>query len=372
MAKAIFTFNGSLTTIQCLKEDKMESICKRFASKIDTDINSIYFLYGGNKLNMELTFKQITKLNEINFLVFQYDNNEFICPKCGEKIQFDKKLLDNIISSNNDINDILIGIKGQIENIMNDIIYKKAINYINSQLKNINLIINNAIGEIKKNNEQINKLDFKPNESKNKNRNIIRGILDIKIEEIKNGVTLFNINNKEGIDVYLNNNKVNMINEENKWKIDYKFPKDGKYEFKIVFNNNINNLQRFFEECSTLYSIDLSNFDSSQIFNMAWMFNECHKLKEINEIKNLNTINVISMRAMFQCCNELEYLDLSNFDTTNVMDMRWMFYECNKLKYLNILNFNLNNITENMFSFDNKKKCKFIANNKDLSELYYS
>ena len=54
-----------------------------------------------------------------------------------------------------------------------------------------------------------------------------------------------------------------MINEENKWKIDYKFPKDGKYEFKIVFNNNINNLHSFFEECSTLYSIDLSNFDSS-------------------------------------------------------------------------------------------------------------
>ena len=145
MEKAIFTFNGIQTPIQCLKEDKMESICKRFASKIDTDINSIYFLYGGNKLNMELTFKQITQLNEINILVFQYDNNEFICPKCGEKIQFDKKL----ISSNNDINDILIGIKGQIESIINDIIYKKAINYINIQYKNINLIINKEIGELK-------------------------------------------------------------------------------------------------------------------------------------------------------------------------------------------------------------------------------
>ena len=43
MAKVIFSFNGIQTTIQSLKEEKMESICKKFASKIDIDINSIYF-----------------------------------------------------------------------------------------------------------------------------------------------------------------------------------------------------------------------------------------------------------------------------------------------------------------------------------------
>ena len=31
-----------------------------------------------------------------------------------------------------------------------------------------------------------------------------------------------------------------MINEEEKWKIDYIFKEDGKYNFKIVFNNNNN------------------------------------------------------------------------------------------------------------------------------------
>ena len=86
MVKVIFSFNGFKITIHCLKEDKMKSICKQFASKINIDINSIFILYGGNKLNMELTFKQITQLDEINILVFQYDNNEFICPKYGEKI----------------------------------------------------------------------------------------------------------------------------------------------------------------------------------------------------------------------------------------------------------------------------------------------
>ena len=38
------------------------------------------------------------------------------------------------------------------------------------------------------------------------------------------------------------------------------------------------------------------------------------------------------MRIMFQECNELEYLDLSNFNTSNVTNMSWMFNKCNKLK----------------------------------------
>ena len=111
-----FSFNSTETTILCLKEDKMESICIQFTSKIGLNINSIYFLFGGNKLNLELTFKQITILNEINILAFQFDNNEEIfCPKCGETIQIDKTCLENIICSNNNINDELFGLKGQIK-----------------------------------------------------------------------------------------------------------------------------------------------------------------------------------------------------------------------------------------------------------------
>ena len=38
------------------------------------------------------------------------------------------------------------------------------------------------------------------------------------------------------------------------------------------------------------------------------------------------------MKAMFQFCTELEYLDLSTFNTFNVQDMGWMFNKCYKLK----------------------------------------
>ena len=46
---------------------------------------------------------------------------------------------------------------------------------------------------------------------------------------------------KEGIDVYLNNEKINtnIIKYNN-------VNKNEKYEFKIIFNNNITNLDGFF------------------------------------------------------------------------------------------------------------------------------
>ena len=78
------------------------------------------------------------------------------------------------------------------------------------------------------------------------------------------------------------------------------------------------------------------------------------------------------MQLMFQECYELESLDLSNFNTSNVTNMSLMFYKCNKLKYLNLLNFSINCETKNMLTFDSKKNCKFITNNKDLQNLYNS
>ena len=87
-----------------------------------------------------------------------------------------------------------------------------------------------------------------------------------------------------------------------------------------------------FQECNELKYLDLSNFNTSNVNNMEWMFNECFKLKEIKGINKFNTNKVTKMKAMFQNCIELEYLDLYNFNTSNVIDMGWMFNGCLKLK----------------------------------------
>ena len=62
------------------------------------------------------------------------------------------------------------------------------------------------------------------------------------------------------------------------------------------------------------FYLDLSNFNTSNITDMAGMFNKCHKLKKIVGINKFNTSNVTNIYIMFHECNELKYLDLSNFN----------------------------------------------------------
>ena len=48
-ANVIFTLDGVDLTVQCSPEDKMRDICLRYVTKIESNLNSLLFLYGGNK-----------------------------------------------------------------------------------------------------------------------------------------------------------------------------------------------------------------------------------------------------------------------------------------------------------------------------------
>ena len=95
----------------------------------------------------------------------------------------------------------------------------------------------------------------------------------------------------------------------------HNFKEQGKYMIKYSFKNYLNNTCSLFDECKYLTILDLSNFNTSNVTDMGWMFNECHKLKEIKGINKFITNKVSNMREMFQRCYELEYLYLYNFDT---------------------------------------------------------
>ena len=63
---------------------------------------------------------------------------------------------------------------------------------------------------------------------------------------------------------------------------------------------------------------------------------------------------------MFLGCSSLTSLDLSNFNTNNVTNMSYMFSNCSSLTSLNLSNFNTNNVKymSSMFYGVNRKKCK--------------
>ena len=160
----------------------MRDICLKYVAKIGANLNSLWFLYGGNQLNFNLRFKEQASLidkenNKMRVLVYTNEEVGFICPKSGEKIKLNTEKIDNIISSNNNIKDNIIGIKAQIENIINS--KNSSLNLINIQLKNINILLNTINEDIKKNNEKLNNLLSDNNRLQSKN--IINGILDIKL-----------------------------------------------------------------------------------------------------------------------------------------------------------------------------------------------
>ena len=49
------------------------------------------------------------------------------------------------------------------------------------------------------------------------------------------------------------------------------------------------------------------------------------------DVSNFNTSNVTDMYYMFCNCSKLTTLDVSNWDTSKVTDMRLMFYDCTNL-----------------------------------------
>ena len=113
---------------------------------------------------------------------------------------------------------------------------------------------------------------------------------------------------------------------------------------------NVTDMGSMFGACSNLTSIDVSNFNTQNVRYMDGIFKGCTNLTSLDASK-FNTHNVTDMRAMFYGCNNLTSLDVSKFNTRNVTDMMEMFYGCNNLTSLDVSNFNTQNVTNIDFMF---------------------
>ena len=135
------------------------------------------------------------------------------------KEKLSKKVYENIIKIKNikNKNDEIIN-KILNENEKNKIIYENEMLKLKKDIKALSNIKENNIKlkeELKKylpNNQNIIKNNLNKNENKT-NKNIIKDLLDIKLKENNNNIILFNSFIKDGIDVFLNNKKINMIQD---------------------------------------------------------------------------------------------------------------------------------------------------------------
>ncbi len=116
--------------------------------------------------------------------------------------------------------------------------------------------------------------------------------------------------------------------------------------------SNVTDMSKMFYDCTSLTTLDLSNFNTSKVTDMIGMFEACSGLTTL-DISNFDTSNVENVSSMFDGCSNLTTLDVSNFNTSNVTDMSWMFYDCSRLTTLDVSNFNTSNVTDMNCMFAN-------------------
>ncbi|KAF0334974.1 BspA family leucine-rich repeat surface protein [Pediococcus acidilactici] len=105
-----------------------------------------------------------------------------------------------------------------------------------------------------------------------------------------------------------------------------------------------------FDGTGNLKTLDLSNFDTRQVTDMSFLFYNSG-VSDVN-LSSLNTSNVTNMMQMFLGAKNLTKLDLSSFNTSNVDTMYEMFDHATSLKTVDMSNWDTSKVTtmNNMFS----------------------
>ena len=131
--------------------------------------------------------------------------------------------------------------------------------------------------------------------------------------------------------------------------------KDSRYTFRgftkaedIDVSNfdssEVEDMAYFFYKMNSLQSLDLSNFNTNNVTDMTGMFAYANSLKKL-DLSNFNTGKVTNMSTMFHSMSNLDELNISSFNTENVTNMSGMFYGASKLASLELLNFDTSNVT---------------------------
>lgn len=79
---------------------------------------------------------------------------------------------------------------------------------------------------------------------------------------------------------------------------------------EIYDTSNITNMCYMFNNCSLLISLDLSNFNTTKVTNMSYMFNNCSKLTTL-KINKFIINDGTDITNMFNSCNSLSNIWLS-------------------------------------------------------------
>lgn len=97
-----------------------------------------------------------------------------------------------------------------------------------------------------------------------------------------------------------------------------------------------------FSGCNNLMSIDISNFDTSNVTSMRYMFSGCYKLETIELGDNFHMDKVTDAYGMFKNCYSLKSFNLNNLKIGYLGDIQDLFSGCSSLESLDLSNASIN------------------------------
>ena len=136
--------------------------------------------------------------------------------------------------------------------------------------------------------------------------------------------------------------------------------------------SNVTLFDSMFASCSNLTSVNLSNFDISNAIDISSMFSSTKKLTQL-DLSHFIAPNVTNTRYMFNSCSELTYIDLSNLTFENVTDIRNMFNDCKKLMYIDLRSADFSKVTTSTSAFYNvPTSCEIIVKDQKAKDFILS
>ena len=128
--------------------------------------------------------------------------------------------------------------------------------------------------------------------------------------------------------------------------------------------SNVYNMGGMFSS-SQATTLDLSHFDTSKVTNMGGMFQ--HSQATTLDLSNFDTLNVTNMQCML-CDSQATTIDVSHFDTSNVTNMNSMFWN-SKAITIDVSHFDTSKVTNMNVMFGNSQATTIDVSHFDTSNV---
>ena len=131
-------------------------------------------------------------------------------------------------------------------------------------------------------------------------------------------------------------------------------------------SSNVINMISIFEGCISVTSLDVSIFDISK----AQLWPHTYRLLYLVslDLSNFDTSNAMVISVMFLNCESITSIDISSFNTGKLKRISSLFNSCKQLLYIDISSFR-NTIGYNNKIFENLNKSEEIIVNKNISTI---